>query len=267
MKLISYIVMAGLTLMLVSCGKNKQQDKYADSSVVSTEKSARGDSTIYGLACDGCTDSVVVLLKYSGGDPETFNILNAKRMHQVYGRPMVGDELAILVDPEDKHDVAMLIDLDELKGTWCYQVLPHMRDIAGMSKRMQRRMQQHMPDSMLKTFMVPKEYGFKLKRDYQSSPIGYTQPNATSDEMSPVEYPTCRWYNEWHIYNGKLILTQNASKLMLSNAEQKIINDTAEILMLRNDTLALKFNDGTIIGYYNKEKDRGGHRPGQPMKK
>lgn len=266
MKLKYLMILGAVTAAIAACGNSKLNDKYADSSVVSMEKNALGDTTVYGLACDGSTDSVVVVLKYSGGDPDTFNILNAMRMHQVFGRVKIGDELAIILDADNKKEVDMMVDLDELKGSWCYKVMPHMRDIAGMPKRMQQMMQKHMPDSMMQSLMVPREYGFKLKRDFQSSPIGYVQHNASTDDMSPVEYPTLKWYNEWRIYNGKLILTQNTTKMMVDKKDRKVINDTAEILLLRRDTLALKFNDGKVIGYYNKDKAQLKHGMGIPKK-
>lgn len=266
MKLKNLMVLVAALSAMAACGNVKQSDKYADSTVVSSEKNAPGDSTVYGLACDGSTDSVVVVLKYSGGDPDTFHILNAMRMHQVFGRVKIGDELAIILDADNKKDVNMMVDLDELKGSWCYQVMPHMRNIAGMPKRMQQMMQKHMPDSMMQSLMIPREYGFKLKRDFQSSPIGYVQQNASTDDMSPVEYPTLKWYNEWRIFNGKLILTQNTTKMMVDRKDKKIINDTAEILLLRRDTLTLKFNDGKVIGYYNKDRAKFENRMGIPHK-
>ena len=41
---------------------------------VGTSTKIEGDSTRYGLACEGCTDSVLVFLPGTGGDPVTYNI-------------------------------------------------------------------------------------------------------------------------------------------------------------------------------------------------
>ena len=54
--------------------------------VISTEQNMPGDSTVYGLACDGCNDTILVFLPRTGGDPDTFNILGASKQHQVFGR-------------------------------------------------------------------------------------------------------------------------------------------------------------------------------------
>lgn len=58
-----------------------------------------GDSTLYGLVCDGCTDSILILLPFSGGDPDTFDIINAFHDRKIYGRPQTGDELAVILNP------------------------------------------------------------------------------------------------------------------------------------------------------------------------
>ena len=42
----------------------------------------------------------------------------------------------------------MVIDLDELKATWCYVVMPKMRPRDGMGRNAQNRMMAHMPDSI-----------------------------------------------------------------------------------------------------------------------
>ena len=51
----------------------------------------KGDKAIYGLACMGCTDSVVIMLPNQGGDPVKYNILEANRNRQVFGNIEVGD--------------------------------------------------------------------------------------------------------------------------------------------------------------------------------
>ena len=64
--------MIGAALML-SCGSNSQQaDLQAD---INGQHQTDGDSTIYGLACDGCTDTILVILRDVRKDPDTLNIL------------------------------------------------------------------------------------------------------------------------------------------------------------------------------------------------
>ena len=52
---------------------------------IGTSTSIQGDSTLYGLACYGCTDTVLVFLPGRGGDPVTYNILEATKDHHVIG--------------------------------------------------------------------------------------------------------------------------------------------------------------------------------------
>ena len=235
---------AALIAVLSACGGKSANDKAeevpADSMAYSIVKKAKGDSTLYGLACDGCTDSVVVFLPYEGGDPVTYEIIDARRLGKVFGRPKIGDRLALMVNPEDKEEATLVIDLDELKGSWCNTFMPKFRDLDKMPRRLQRRMMADMPDSIKQKFLVPKEFGFEIKGTSTISPIGMRQRAETSDEMSPVEYPKQKRYSEWRIYNGHLLL-----------ATKKHGIDTADIVLLRPDTLILRFKDKEQ-GYYKK---------------
>ena len=97
-KAISLLAMA---LLLMACGQ-KQPPKDRQEGAIVAYHNEPGDSTIYGLSCDGSTDSVLILLPYSGEDPDTFYIFQARQNHQVFGRPHIGDELAVILNPEDK---------------------------------------------------------------------------------------------------------------------------------------------------------------------
>ena len=44
-----------------------------DQGAISDEVRLKGDHTVYGLACDGCSDSVIVVLRNEGGDPVRYN--------------------------------------------------------------------------------------------------------------------------------------------------------------------------------------------------
>ena len=67
------------TVLLTGACGSKQQQPASDiaEDAISLQKNQPGDSALYGLACDGCTDSVLVFLPYSGGDPDTFDIITA----------------------------------------------------------------------------------------------------------------------------------------------------------------------------------------------
>lgn len=63
------LTIASALLLLAACGKKEapQAEKATDNYL----KRQPGDSTLYGLACDGTTDSLLVLLPYTGADPDT----------------------------------------------------------------------------------------------------------------------------------------------------------------------------------------------------
>ena len=235
-------IMTAMTACSGNASKNADgNDSKKDSLAYSTYTKAKGDSTLYGLACDGCTDSVVVFLPYEGGDPVTYEIIDARRNGKVYGRPKIGDRLAININPEDKDEALQVIDLEDLKGSWCNTFMPTFRDLEKMPKRLQRRMMADMPDSIKQKFLVPKEFGFEIKGTNTVLPIGMVMRAETSDDMSPVEYPKQKRYSEWRIYNGHLLLKTKKHGI-----------DTADIVILRPDTLVLKFKD-KVQGYYRKD--------------
>ena len=235
------IIAAGI--LSVAC--SEQQTKTTDDEkVISTQTNLPGDSTLYGLACEGCTDSVIVLLSNMGGDPDTFDIIEARKAQQVFGRARTGDQLALIVNGTDSTIADMVINLSRLKGHWGYTVTPRLREVAGMNHS-------QMPDSIRKRIMKPREYGFKLKHEWTAAPIGYEQEK---ERRGPVEFPMLMWYNEWHIYNGHLILTQNMETIGVKEENRKTQHDTTDIVYLRRDSLVLRFNDHTQ-GYYRIDKE------------
>jgi hypothetical protein len=100
--------------------------------------------------------------------------------------------------------------------------------------------------------MAPREYGFQLKRGYTAQSFGGMR-QANNDKMSPVEYPKVRRYKEWRLFNGRLILTTD-SILLDHGKKGKPETDTADIIMLRRDTLVLKYKDHEQ-GYYRKTEN------------
>ena len=236
-------------LCLLSCNnKRTQQSKVpADSLTVST---VVGDSAIYGLACDGCTDSVIVLLPATGGDPVTYDILSAMKQRKVVGRPKIGDNLAVLLNPENPKEAVSVVDIDELKGAWVYLVMPQLRE--GAKQMAANKSGDALTDSVIKSLMVPREYGFKLKRDNQVTPIGMTYGSSTTEDESPVVYPPLKRYREWHVFNGKLILAELSAGM--SGKEARVLSqDTAEIVFMMQDSLQLRFKD-EVRNYYRQEK-------------
>lgn len=253
-KSISFVLAFVAIGLCMSCngGGGKDKPVLTDSTAIDMQPVAKGDSAVYGLACEGCTDSVVVFLPNSGGDPDTFEIINAKQKHKVFGIPKIGNKLAIMINPEDKEEATMVINIDELSGSWCYMAKPQFRDVSKLSKRAQRRMMADMPDSMRKSLLVPKEFGIELKRNYSAQPIGM-MPKADSDMQSPVEYPEQKRYEEWRLFNGKVLLIEGKNMMDSTNTQKPAV-DTAEIVMLMKDSLVLKFSDGPKSYYRQKGK-------------
>ena len=249
-KIVIYLTLAAA--LTAACGQRTDHAPHDDDSqAVSLQQSLPGDSAIYGLACDGCTDSVLVFLPYKGGDPDTFDIIEARQQHRIYGRPHIGDELAVMLNPADSDEVRMLVNAEMLKGTWCYQVQPRLRHIGDMPKRMQRRMLERIPDSVRQRWMQPREYTLRLKRDNSASHYGTLHRQTTTDDMSPVQYPVVTHYTEWRLYNGRLILKADTIAGFSAKGDTPRI-DTADIKLLRKDSLVLRFADHDLSLYKKK---------------
>lgn len=244
------LLFAVCTLLgIVACG---QKTASSESEKAPARQIAPGDSTRYGLACDGCTDSILILLPAEGGDPDTFDIITARQQHLVFGHPQIGDELAVILNPEDKNEAQMVINIERLKGEWCYQVMPTFRNIQSMPQKMQRRMMERIPDSVKERLVVPREYGIRLKRNNLAQTVGASR-NRNDNSMSPVEYPKAKRYAMWRLYNGRLILETDTARLSTNSEKRRLECDTADIVLLRRDSLVLRFKDHEQSYYRKKE--------------
>ncbi len=253
-------MMRAKTLMTVTlaaglfgaCSNDKAIKDYSDIQVES-ELKITGDKTVYGLACEGCNDSTVLLLPNDGSDPVKYDIIDATRNHKVRGKIKTGDWICLLTNKSDKHVADFVMDLDQLRGIWCYIVMPKMRDYDKMSKRLQARMMENMSDSMKETFLIPREYGFWLKRQWQAQSVGYVKESSTLAEESPVVYPQLGFYVAWGIWNGKIIIARGTPKF--SDTGQvtvtNMVNDTCDVDYLDADSLVLS-SDGQSRSYYRK---------------
>lgn len=238
-------------IIIVACGKKEQVSMTAPTEgKTNKELLLEGDSTIYGLACEGCTDSVIVLLPSDGSDPVSYNIIDAFKNHKVLGKPKVGDWIGLVLNQETKGVADLVINLDELKGTWCYVVMPKLRDYDDLSPKT-KALKQEMTDSLRETYMIPREYGFALKRHWTAQSIGYIQEKNSLEDESPVVYPKLLYYTEWHIWNGKLVMTSGDFKMDKDN-NVSVTNmrlDTCDIVYLRDDSLVLG-SEGITRSYY-----------------
>ena len=219
------IVLAALTM--AACGNNKKAEEPEKS--IGLQTKIDGDSTLYGLACDGCTDSVLVFLPGQGGDPVTYNIIEAMKKRRVVGRPSVGDWVCIIVNGKDTTKADLVINLDKLKGSWARLEMPTLK----------------------KKMNTSEEIGFTLKRHYLAMPIGLWRPNV--DPESPVVFPKPKPYTKWHIFNGHLVLTEGSFALADSLKKKEEKHDTVDIILLQTDSLRIRYNDGTERGYYRKQ--------------
>lgn len=238
-------------LTMAACGGKNESSKTEAGDLISMEPNQPGDSTIYGLACDGCNDTILVFLSRQGTDLDTFDILNASKSHQVFGRPMIGDLVAVVANPENPKVADMVINMEQLKGKWCYIVKPKLREVAGMSLSRLTDEQREELDSVLRELLQPREFGLEIKNDFTARPVGMIR-SRTSDEESPVVYPPLKRYCEWRIYNGRLILSEgqrDTTGMVVVTG-----SDTAQFVMMRRDTLVLRFDDGSEQGYYRSEK-------------
>lgn len=249
----TFFILFSLILLFVACshsGNNNEGEQIVGDSLNQNPitRQLEGDSTIYGLACEGSNDSIIVILKSIDTDPDTIDILEARINRRVFGRPDIGDLVAITMNAERKSTAEIVINIDRLKGEWCYQVMPRLRRRVGAAADSAVQLPPDFPDSLRKKWFQPREYGFELRRDNTVHPIGI-QRNEAERQPGPVEYPTLKRYRQWYVYNGHILLCE-ARRDTLGN-QQIISTDTADIVFMRRDTLQLRFADHEQ-GYYRR---------------
>ena len=246
----------GLVALMAACVQKETEKPLPEPTSegkLNREQLLEGDSTIYGLACEGCNDSVVILLPGDGSDPVTYNIIDAHRHNRVMGRLKVGDWIGLMRNPTDSTVADFVLNLDELKGTWCYVVMPKWRDATNMTPQAQAILEESMPDSVKKEFFVPREYGFSLKRQWTAQSVGYVRKSPLEDQ-SPVIYPRLLYFTEWHILNCRLVMTSREYQKKDDSEEMELAgyrNDTCDVVFLSGDSLVLA-SDGESRGYYRR---------------
>ena len=238
-----HLLFISLALLLFSCGGKDKND--SGPSAITT---AEGDSTMYGLVCDGSNDSVVIILPEDLSEPRSFSIIEAFRQHRVYGFPMTGDHVAILPS-EDGKSAKCLINIERLYGKWYRMVCPQWRKPVAMSdehfERMKNRILTQLTDSARDSLLCPVEYLLELSANGRVVCRGFHR-NASEDDIHQlVEYPRAKHYSAWHLYNGLLLL---------STQGQHPRADTCTFRIVRNDTLIVSFPDGERKFYRKKQK-------------
>jgi hypothetical protein len=236
--------------LMASCSSKQSESVTGISESDSLIGTLEGDSTVYGLVCDGFTDTILVFLPIDNirVDPDTFNILNAMRRHRVFGQLKVGDNIAVVRNSQDTTIADYVIDMDDLQNTWCYQELPTLHERADMVGKTEKQKINNLPDSIRELLSVAREYVLQLKADQTVMAKGNFA--FQEDENRLVDYPRIKHYGHWNLFNGKLLLSELAFD-SLGNAFVASI-DTTELLLLKRDTLILRFKD-TQRHYYPKK--------------
>ena len=251
MKKALYFTLICALTMLTGCSKTTVKDANAEQ--VEADSLVNDNATIYGLACDGCNDTIVVFLTldYDGSDPDTLNVLDATRQHMVFGNIRIGDKLAIVRDENDSTKARMVVVIEDLMGQWCQQVLPTLRNRADMEGLTQRQKEEQLPDSIRELLNSPLEYTYVFKHDNILYTKGANRHN-TSDEILPVEYPVLKRYREWNFHNGQIILVESMTDSL--GVTNLVSADTVDLMLLTADSLVLRFNDGPR-GFYKKNEE------------
>ena len=238
----------------IACSSQQKEASATGLDVDSLALVLEGDSTVYGLVCDGHTDTILVFLPLNNiqSDPDTFNILNASRNHNVFGRLKIGDHVAVVRNQADSTVADFVIDTDDLQNTWCYEVLPTLHKRADMDGNSESQMIASLPDSLREQLLVAREYGIDIKGDQTMFSFGESAKMVETEDNQVADYPPLRHYGRWALLNGKLLMgviePDSTGKL------QQVAIDTAQFVMMDRDTLVLRFNDGLHNYYRQKEK-------------
>lgn len=232
-----------LTVALLSAGCVQKATEKPSEDVVRLAR-AEGDSTVYALTAAGSNDSILVFLElpYDGADPDTVNILEARRQRQMFGRPTVGDNVAIFRNDSNASLAERVIVIEQFVGTWCYRVYPRLRHQIGEGP-LPPRLQEMLEES--------REYSMMVKPDGLMFVTG--AHDRMADEQLPVVYPQAKNYGRWAIYNGRLLLSE--VRRDTTDAVTTIDTDTADFIRMRRDTLILQFNDGERHFYRKTEEE------------
>lgn len=243
-------------LLTMACGNHTKQSNGTEAENDSLAFILKGDSTVYGLVCDGCTDTILVFLPADNisADPDTFNILNATRRRHVFGELKVGDNIAVVRNSNDSTVADYVIDMESLLATWCYKVMPALRVRADMVGKNERQIVNNLPDSIRELLDIAREYSMQIKGDHSVTSRGFFRPG--EDENAIVQYPHVKRYGQWHLFNGRLLLKELAFDTLGNTYISNI--DTAEFMLMRKDTLVLKFNSEggqpDVRSYYVKKE-------------
>lgn len=117
MKRLFFLSVASATMMLLSCGGNKQQAQ-GEETPETTEKEnvILKDRTIYGICTDGTAMNTLEMTT-DNGDTLTLSLTKAQEDGKVFGGLQVTDRVAVVADSA-RQNALLVINLNTLMGDW-----------------------------------------------------------------------------------------------------------------------------------------------------
>ena len=117
MKRLFFLSVASATMMLLSCGGNKQQAQ-GEETLETTEKEnvILRDRTIYGICTDGTAMNTLEMTT-DNGDTLTLSLTKAQEDGKVFGGLQVTDRVAVVADSA-RQNALLVINLNTLMGDW-----------------------------------------------------------------------------------------------------------------------------------------------------
>ena len=249
-----YLFLAAV-LLAIACGK--KENKAVEKPVKKAGFEVK-DGMIYGLACEGCNDTFVVMIPTSDleGKPLKLNVMQAFKRKKIIGKLEAGDWCAVMLNKQDSTVADIVINMDLIKGKWVHQVLPIEKENARAMIRLEDP--DANVDSIIQSYMMPVERGFQLMRRGKAATVG-TQFLGEKDDNPFVEYPSGSSYDSWKVSYGQIILSEPDSIIDPKDPDmkRKVLNkncerDTCDFVMLLKDSLQISYK-GKVSSYYRAE--------------
>jgi len=243
-----------VVVLLIACGQRAESDDVLPSENNGLEIK---DGMVYGLACEGCNDTFVVMIPTASleSKPLKLNVLHAFKKHKLIGKLEPGDWCAVMLNEKDSTVADMVINMDLIKGKWVHQVMPlekeNARDLILLEDPDAN------VDSIIQSYMQPVERGFQLMRQGKATTIGANfLGNSEKEDDSFVEYPAGSMYASWKVAFGQIIFSEADSIVDPNDPDmkRKILNkncerDTCDLVLLLKDSLQISYK-GHISSYY-----------------
>lgn len=117
MKRLFFLSVASATMMLLSCGGNKQQAQGEETSETTEKENViLRDRTIYGICTDGTAMNTLEMTT-DNGDTLTLSLTKAQEDGKVFGGLQVTDRVAVVADSA-RQNALLVINLNTLMGDW-----------------------------------------------------------------------------------------------------------------------------------------------------